>query len=280
MRHPLGVILPAVMVVIAAVAFDSLTAVTALVSAGGPGAAALSPWVTQAAVAAIAGWTGVALAVAALLTGSAALRLVAGIAWFTAAVAAWATPSSLVYAACALVGLLAAVDARGGRDRRRLRWSERTRAVQAGVVVTLASGPLSLVLGPVALLLTTVGAALMAVGAMAERDGLHRGEGSAAATLSTDQLHRARLRRRRIHAGTLSLGAGLIGLANLLLVVIDPPITGVDPTALILIGGLFLVAAPMLLIGLGLGAWTVMESRRLRTPTAIGSPTISAPDGS
>ena len=68
------------------------------------------------------------------------------------------------------------------------------------------------------------------------------------------------------------------GFKSLFYVVIDPPTTGVDPTALVLIGGLFLVAAPMLLIGLGLGVWTVMESRRLSTPTEIGSQTISAPD--
>lgn len=280
MRQPSGVMVPAVLLVAPAATLDSITAVTVVMAAGGLGAAEMSPWATQAAVGAGVAWVGVVLAAAGLVGGSPLLRLGAGLLWLIAAAVTWATPTSWMYVSCGLVALLAGVDQWNSRRGRHLGWSERNGAVRAGVVVTLASGPLSLAVGPLVVMLTVIGTTLMVVGAMAESDGLHGGEGSAFASPSTDDFERARLRRRRIHAGNLSLGAGLIALANLLYAFGDPPTTGIEPAPLILIGGLFVVAVPMLAIGLGLAAWAISEGRRLaRKPPKAEHP-LSARDGS
>lgn len=280
MRPPLGLLVPAVLLVAPAATLDSITAITASVSDGGSEAAELSPWVMQAAGGALIAWAGVVLAAAGLICGSAALHLGAGVLWLIAAGATWATPTSWMYVVCGLVGLLAAVDQGNRRRGRHLRWLQRNGAVRVGVVVTLASGPLSLVVGPLAAVLTVIGTTLMVVGAMAERDGLHGGEGSAFTSPSTDAFERARLRRRRIHAGNLSLGAGLIAVANLIYALIDPPTSGLEAGPLILIGGLFLVAVPMLAIGLGLGIWAAREGRRLAGKPSGAEHPLSASDGS
>lgn len=280
MRQPFGAILPAVLLAAPAAALDSVTAITAFQSAAGLGVTELSPWATQAAVGAVVAWAGVVLAVVGVIVGSALLRLGAGFLWLIAAGVTWATPTSWMYVSCGLVALLAGVDQWNRRRGRHLRWSERNGAVRAGLVVTLAGGPLSLVVGPLVVMLTVIGTTLMVVGSMAEGDGLHGGEGSAFTSPSTDAFERARLRRRRIHAANLSLGAGLIALANLLYALIDPPTTGIEPAPLILIGGLFLVAVPMLAIGLGLAAWAISEGRRLaRKPPEAEHP-LSARVGS
>jgi len=264
MRKPLDVIVPAAIVAMIPSAFDTVTVVGAILSGGDLWSGHLSAWVFQAAGGATLGWLAVLMSVAALNGRPAIPQLLASVMLLAAALVAWSTPTALAYVACGLVGLLAARDARVGRTAPRLHWSERNAAVRAGVVITLVSGPLAVILGPLALLGTTVGATLMAVGSLAERDGLHGGADSAVAKPSVEEARLARVRRHRIHAGNLCLGAGLIGVANLVYWFVGPTVSGVDPVALILIGGLFIVAVPMLAIGLIMGAFTVAESREHR----------------